>query len=232
MGTIDAKRDFFISFTGADRPWARWLARVLTEEGYTYWFQDQDFKGNIPGNIAKAQEQSLRTIVILSEAYAKSGYSRSEWQMRYQEDPGGEKDLLILFRVDQCAVADPLLGRFAYVDLFVHGAREVAARKALVDRLRQAVEPGFRPELGAAPYPGACPINAPFPLSQAIAAPSGSEIGSDDRVGNQQRQTTEDPREKLRWLKELQDEGLIDPVIRRQFQKKILSQHLGIGAPR
>jgi hypothetical protein len=45
-------------------------------------------------------------------------------------------------------------------------------------------------------------------------------------------QPAEDPREKLRWLKELQDEGLIDSGMRRQFQKKILSQHLGIGVPR
>jgi hypothetical protein len=26
----DGKRHFFVSFTGADRPWARWLARTLT----------------------------------------------------------------------------------------------------------------------------------------------------------------------------------------------------------
>jgi hypothetical protein len=45
--TSDDKRHFFISFTGADRRWARWLARTLAEEGYTYWFQDQDFAGSI-----------------------------------------------------------------------------------------------------------------------------------------------------------------------------------------
>jgi TIR domain len=54
----NAKRDFFISFTGADRPWARWLARTLTEAGHTYWFQDQDFAGAIPGSIAGAHDGS------------------------------------------------------------------------------------------------------------------------------------------------------------------------------
>ena len=47
----DGKRDFFISFTGADRPWARWLAKALSGAGYSYWFQDQDFHGNIPRSI-------------------------------------------------------------------------------------------------------------------------------------------------------------------------------------
>ena len=213
MSTIEEKRHFFVNFTSADRPWVRWLARVLTEEGYKYWFQDQDFKGSIPGNIAKAQEQSVRTIVVLSEAYARSGYGRSEWEMRYQEDPGGEKDLLILFRIGPCAVEDRLLGRFAYVDLFVHGADEAAARRALVDRLRQAVEPGFRPELGDAPYPGALPVNAPYPVSRPEPASSGSGVGSEHRAAIPQVQPAEDPREKIRWLKELQDEGLIDPGI-------------------
>ena len=54
----DGKRDFFISFTGADRRWARWLARTLAEADYRFWFQDQDFAGSIPRNIEKAHEQS------------------------------------------------------------------------------------------------------------------------------------------------------------------------------
>lgn len=27
--------DFFISYTGVDRPWAEWIAYVLEEEGFT-----------------------------------------------------------------------------------------------------------------------------------------------------------------------------------------------------
>src|SRR3954471_2465328 len=114
----DAKRHFFISFTGADRPWARWLARTLTEAGYTYWFQDQDFAGSIPRSIAEAHARSERTILLLSEAYACSGWCRAEWEARTMEDPAGAKDRLILFRVDSCTVADPLLGRLAFRDLF------------------------------------------------------------------------------------------------------------------
>src|SRR3954452_22324130 len=93
----DGKRYFFISFTGTDRPWARWLARILTEAGYSYWFQDQDFAGSIPVNIAQAHERSERTILLLSDAYARSRFCQSDWHARYLgDDPGGAKGLLIL----------------------------------------------------------------------------------------------------------------------------------------
>src|SRR4051794_31801630 len=174
----NAKRDFFISFTGADRPWARWLARTLTEAGYRYWFQDQDFAGSVPHSIEKAHEQSDRTIILLSDAYAKSGYCRSEWEMRYQEDPGGERDLLILFRVGP-AIPPPLLRRIAYVDLF--GCKhEAAACELVIDRLRQAVEPGARSSLGGAIFPG---VDTPFPVPQHnLPPPNPDFVGREDAL--------------------------------------------------
>jgi TIR domain len=147
----DSKRHFSISFTGADRPWARWLARTLTEADYTYWFQDQDFHGSIPVNIAQAHERSERTILLLSDAYARSGFCQSEWHARYMEDPRGAKDLLILFRAGPCVVSNPLLQTFEFRDLF--DKAEPTARELVLRRLRQAVEPGHRVPLGDAPFP-------------------------------------------------------------------------------
>jgi hypothetical protein len=158
----DGKRDFFVSFTGADRPWARWLAKVLSGAGYSYWFQDQDFHGNIPLSIEAAHAGSERTILVLSDAYARSGYCRSEWEMRYQQDPGGTKDLLILFRVDPCD-PPPLLGRHDYRDLFTC-PDEAAAAEEVRQRLLQAVVPGHRCPLGEAAFPGGRPVDAPFPV--------------------------------------------------------------------
>src|SRR3954449_3274500 len=155
------KCHFFISFTGADRPWARWLARTLTEAGYTYWFQDQDFHGSIPRSIADAHARSERTILLLSDAYARSGWRRAEWEARFTADPGGAKDLLIPFRAGPCAVSDPLLARLAFHDLF--DKDEPAARELVLGRLRQAVEPGHRVPFGDAPFPLALP-SAPFPV--------------------------------------------------------------------
>jgi TIR domain len=158
----DGERDFFISFTGADRPWARWLAKVLSGAGYSYWFQDQDFHGNIPRSIEAAHACSERTILVLSDAYAQSGYCRSEWEMRYQDDPGGEKDLLILFRVGPCD-PPPLLGRHDHRDLFAC-PDEAAAEEEVRQRLRQAFAPGHRRPLGEAAFPGSRQVDAPFPV--------------------------------------------------------------------
>jgi TIR domain len=42
----DGKRDFFVSFTQADRAWATWIAWALEGAGYSVFFQDWDFQGN------------------------------------------------------------------------------------------------------------------------------------------------------------------------------------------
>jgi hypothetical protein len=43
-GTVNGKRDFFVSFNRADRAWATWIAWMLEEAGYSVFFQDWDFK--------------------------------------------------------------------------------------------------------------------------------------------------------------------------------------------
>ena len=178
--TNDAKRHFFISFTGADRPWARWLARTLTEAGYTYWFQDQDFHGSIPRSIAEAHARSERTILLLSDAYARSGWCRAEWEARFTEDPGGAKDLLIPFRAGPCAVSDPLLARLAFHDLF--DKAEPAARELVLGRLRQAVEPGRPRPARRRPLPWHAAA-APFPVPHHnLPRAAGPFVGRADEL--------------------------------------------------
>lgn len=161
IGMPNRRRDFLISFTDVDRPWARWLARVLEEEGYSFWSQDQDFAGSIPRSIAEAHANSERTILVLSDAYTRSSYCRSEWEMRYKEDPGGARDLLVTFRVGPCT-PDPLLDRLAHRDLYT--LEEAAARELVRQRLHQAAKPGYRVPLGEAPFPGRRGVEAPFPV--------------------------------------------------------------------
>jgi tetratricopeptide (TPR) repeat protein len=134
----DGKRDFFVSFTGADRPWARWVAQELRAGGYTSWFQDEDFAGSIPESMERAHKGSARTLCLLSPAYLASGHCREEWHMRYMEDAGGKGDLLVTLRVVPGAV-DGLLGNRAFVDLF--DCDEATARRRLLDRLAQTLDP-------------------------------------------------------------------------------------------
>ena len=66
----EGKRDFSSASPALIGAGPRWLARMLTEEGYTFWYQDQDFAGSVARNIAEAHANSNRTIVLLSDAYA------------------------------------------------------------------------------------------------------------------------------------------------------------------
>jgi hypothetical protein len=40
---MDSERDFFISYTRADKQWAEWIAWILEAEGYTTVLQAWDF---------------------------------------------------------------------------------------------------------------------------------------------------------------------------------------------
>ena len=64
--TLDGKRDFFVSYTSSDEPWAEWLAWTIEEAGWSVWFQKWDFKGNFVLQMDRSTYLSDRTIGILS----------------------------------------------------------------------------------------------------------------------------------------------------------------------
>ena len=159
-----AVRDFFISYTGVNRPWAEWIAVELERAGYSTVLQAWDFR---PGTdfVHEMQEATIsaeRTIAVLSPAYFGSDFSEAEWRSAFVKDPTGELGLLVPVRVQPCEPPGLLASR-VYVDLV--GADEVAARK----RLLAAVDPGRpRPTAAAFPGEGAGPSpqgggKAPFP---------------------------------------------------------------------
>jgi hypothetical protein len=87
-----AELDFFISYTGVNEPWARWIAVELERAGYTTVSQTMDFR---PGHdFVQAMQQATlkarRTIVVLSPAYARSQYGEAEWRPAFAADPSGE----------------------------------------------------------------------------------------------------------------------------------------------
>lgn len=75
------RKDFFISYTGRDVAWAKWLDWVLREAGYSTVTQVFDFHAgqNFVANMDRALDQCARTILVLSAAYLKSAYCTDEW---------------------------------------------------------------------------------------------------------------------------------------------------------
>ena len=104
-------KDFFISYTAADRAWAEWIAWQLEEAGYTTILQAWDFG---PGSdfvveMDRATKVAERTIAVLSQQYLNSAPSTAEWAARFREDPTGKDRRLLPVRVQACEVAG-LLG--------------------------------------------------------------------------------------------------------------------------
>lgn len=73
------ERDFFISRAGADAAWAKWVAQVLREEGFTTFLQDED---SGPGRsfISHMNDGAgMRTLALFSPEYFLSPHTTREW---------------------------------------------------------------------------------------------------------------------------------------------------------
>ena len=147
MGTATSK-DFFISYTHADKNWAEWIAWHLEEASYTTILQAWDFHagGNFVLAMDSATKQAGRTIAVLSPDYFASKYTPSEWAAAFRHDPKGELGLLVPVRVRPCDV-EGLLGQVVYIDLV--NQDEQTARSTLLASLQS----GRQKPASAPPFP-------------------------------------------------------------------------------
>src|SRR3954470_2668871 len=114
----NAARDFFISYTAVNEPWAKWIAVTLEQAGHTTLVQAFDFR---PGEdflheMQQATDSTARTIAVLSPAYFGSTFGEAEWRAASAGDPTGESELLIPVRV-QPGKPPGLLASRIFIDL-------------------------------------------------------------------------------------------------------------------
>jgi TIR domain len=154
----DQQRDFFISYTAADKAWAEWLAWELEAAGYTTLLQAWDMP---PGTaFAHAMDQAVQhtrhTLLVLSPAYMRSAMTEAEWRPGFVADPSGSQRRLLPVRVEPCEPKGLLADR-VYVDLV--GLDEATTRATLLDGVAAALRGHARP------------TNRPrFPRAPAVAA--------------------------------------------------------------
>ncbi len=146
--------DFFVSYTGADREWAEWIAWTLEAASYRVVIQAWDFTAgtHLVEKLHRATEQAPRTVVVLSAAYLTSVSAAPEWQAAWAADPSGRARKLLVFRVEECD-RPGLLGQIVSVDLFgitQDAARHMVVAAAAGERGKPATEPGFPGALGGA----------------------------------------------------------------------------------
>ena len=132
-------KDFFISYTGADRQWAEWIAWHLEDAGYTTIIQAWDFHagGNFVLQMQRALEKTERTIVVLSSHYLEKIYTQPEWAAVFALDPTGEKGLLIPVRIETCE-RKGLHRAMVYIDVVDLNKEE--AQQRLLQLIEQTVK--------------------------------------------------------------------------------------------
>jgi hypothetical protein len=135
---VGVDREFFLSFTGSDRPWAAWLLAELDTAGYSSVSQLREFVagGNFALDMDRAARRARRTLGVLSPHALQAPYVRQEWAHRLAADPTGEQRALVLVRVEACE-PEGLLRPIVYIDLV--GLDEAGARTRLREELAAVV---------------------------------------------------------------------------------------------
>lgn len=133
-GTVN----FFISYTGADAEWAKWIAWELERAGYSYRLQAEHFP---PGTrfineMRRWLDNSDHLLAVLSPAYFKSDFASLEAQSALAQDPLGLSRRVIPVRIEPCSLP-AIYSDLVYID-FV-GKSEQEQRRSLVAGVRAAV---------------------------------------------------------------------------------------------
>jgi hypothetical protein len=182
-----AKKDFFISYTSADEPWAEWIAWQLSANGFTIIFKKWDFHpgNNILFSIVNATSESEKTIAVLSSRYMNALEENEEISLALFQDSRACKGGLIPIRIEPVKQKG-LFTSLIPIDLI--GLDESKAEFELLLKISTSIQgssrkpkaepkfPGHPIHLKSAPiYPGSKQPDGEFvePMSSVIASVAG-----------------------------------------------------------
>jgi hypothetical protein len=165
-------KDFFVSYTRADRDWAVWISSKLEENGYSVILQAWDFLagGNFVLDMNEATK-AKRTIAVLSPAYLKAPFPQTEWAAAFVQDPTGANGTLIPVRVVECTPTG-LFRAIGYIDLVGRDEQDALA-KLLQGVSRTRAKPAVSPRFpGSSATPASSSSSTPsFPQSAQPSLP-------------------------------------------------------------
>lgn len=181
--TTEPPVDFFISYTGADVAWARWIDWQLRSRGHSTLMQAYDFGvgSNFVLEMQRALERCARLVAVWSAAYFKSEFCGPEIAAIFAQDPTGNARRLLPIRIE--AIDPPALWRpVVYADFVGHTPEQCceALKNAIRPPDRPQTEPPFpvQPRTAtqtlakaagpAARFPGALPMIWNIPYSRNI----------------------------------------------------------------
>ena len=131
-------KDFFISRTGKNLDWAKWIAGTLENNGYTTIIQDWDFSSgeNIIINMDNAIKNTRATIVVWSKEYEDKEFCKEEWTATLANSFQKESNKkLFIARIENHKITGILSAR-SYFNLF--DLDEEAAKNELLNNVSAA----------------------------------------------------------------------------------------------
>jgi tetratricopeptide (TPR) repeat protein len=135
MATPSTRADFLISYAMPDAPWARWLADVIEDAGFTQVSEGWQFHmtGGCVLDLDAALDRAARVIALVSRDYVRDSFCVPKWQQRLAADPASARRLLAAVSIDPAWDYERFEGTTC-IHLFDHD--EESARQHLLGRLR------------------------------------------------------------------------------------------------
>jgi len=223
------QRDFFISYTIADKEWAEWIAWQLEAAGYSVLLQSWDFApgDNFVSETQLALESADKLIAVVSPSYIRSNSTLSEFESAFTLINSRQR--LIPIRVAGGELPGTLSG-VIHVDLF--GVTADVARQ----RLLSAARATYRSKPMSEPsFPGSWrgldsrpPKSPAFEGGKVQDPPVGASGHSNNRLRALIISSEEDERFAVglsEALEPLRSEGLIATVgLRRVMLKDAIDE--------
>ncbi len=171
---------YFISYSGADEKWARWIAEQIRSFGHETVVQAEDCGAgsNFVVDIDEALRGMTGLVSLLSPAYIKSRWCREEWARILKARVDGKKLDWVLLRV---AHVDPpgLLDGIVYLDLVGQ------TKSDATESLRAHFAPAATAARGGA-FPGTARFPGGSPL-HGVPRPTDTFVGREAEVAELRR---------------------------------------------
>jgi len=149
---------FFVSYTGADLPWAQWIAWELEANGYKTTLAAWHFRPgqNFIKEMHKAATEADAILAVLSPEYLNAIYTQDEWSVGFVKDTADAKGRLVPVRIKDCK-PQGMLSNIIYIDLV--DLTEEECRRAIRNGLRPTARPDVRPKFPGrhSVFPGTLP---------------------------------------------------------------------------
>ena len=165
--------DLFISYKSEDLEWAQWLVHLFERLGHTTVYQHRDFPigENFRIAIDEALVASSAVILVLTENYSSSDYTKQEWTSAQ-----GSNKKLIPIRVEEFE-PQGLLGGVTYVDIV--GLEPAEAENEITESLAKEEIPASLQARGSGYIFGGSVPGYPSQQHAVPAAPADL-MGRDD----------------------------------------------------